>query len=317
MVNIAVDKSGAVWLEKKQIALPDLSLVLSDRFRADTNLPVYISGDRDTLHGDMVKVYQTVRSAGIQKVAFMTGNQQVGGRTMKIRTPVPEKKSRLEIIPLIDIMFFLLASFMMISLQMQIVRTVKANLPTATLATSSTKPDIVNVLVNRDGQVSVDQKSDFVFRIEHAADEPFQREHKSARLYHRREGCDARLGDLCFGFGETRRHLARRHRRQSRPRPTMKNFQQNLLIVLALALCGLCAFQWYVQTVQRNEITTLNGMVYEKNVAIQSATNSIATLNHPDRADGREPHGSQSHRRDKQTTCRRAKGGNHQAAIRE
>ena len=77
---------------------------------------------------------------------------------MKIRTPIPEKKSRLEIIPLIDIMFFLLASFMMVSLQMQIVRTVKANLPTATLATSSTKPDIVNLLVNRDGQVSVDQK---------------------------------------------------------------------------------------------------------------------------------------------------------------
>jgi biopolymer transport protein ExbD len=77
---------------------------------------------------------------------------------MKIRTPIPEKKSRLEIIPLIDIMFFLLASFMMISLQMQIVRTVKANLPTATLATSSTKPDIVNLLVNRDGQVSMDQK---------------------------------------------------------------------------------------------------------------------------------------------------------------
>jgi biopolymer transport protein ExbD len=77
---------------------------------------------------------------------------------MKIRSPIPEKKSRLEIIPLIDIMFFLLASFMMISLQMQIVRTVKANLPAATLATSSTKPDIVNVFVNRDGQVSVDQK---------------------------------------------------------------------------------------------------------------------------------------------------------------
>ena len=77
---------------------------------------------------------------------------------MKIRTPIPDKKSRLGIIPLIDIMFFLLASFMMIALQMQIVRTVKANLPTATLAASNQKPDLVNVLVNRDGQVSVDQK---------------------------------------------------------------------------------------------------------------------------------------------------------------
>jgi biopolymer transport protein ExbD len=74
MVNIAVDKSGAVWLEKKQIAMPDLSQVLTARFHANTNLPVYISGDRDTLHGDMVKVYETVRSAGIQKVSFMTGN---------------------------------------------------------------------------------------------------------------------------------------------------------------------------------------------------------------------------------------------------
>ena len=75
MVNIAVDKSGAVWLEKKQITLPELSLVLSNRFHADTNLPVYISGDRDTLHGDMVNVYQAVRGAGIQKVSFMAESQ--------------------------------------------------------------------------------------------------------------------------------------------------------------------------------------------------------------------------------------------------
>jgi chromosome segregation ATPase len=60
----------------------------------------------------------------------------------------------------------------------------------------------------------------------------------------------------------------------------MKNFQANLLIVLALALCALCAFQWYEQTIQRNEITTMNGILYDKNVAIQDATNSIATLNH-------------------------------------
>ena len=60
----------------------------------------------------------------------------------------------------------------------------------------------------------------------------------------------------------------------------MKNFQQNLLIILALALCGLCAFQWHGQTVQRGEITTMNGIVFQKNVAIQDATNSLATLNH-------------------------------------
>lgn len=58
----------------------------------------------------------------------------------------------------------------------------------------------------------------------------------------------------------------------------MKNFQQNLLIIVALGLCGLCAWQWYGQTVQRDTIQDLNKMVYDRNVAIQGYTNSIATL---------------------------------------
>ncbi|EEF59557.1 ExbD/TolR family protein [Pedosphaera parvula] len=73
MVNVAVDKNGGVWLEKKQISLPELGAVLSNRFRLDTNLPVYISGDRDTLHGAMADVLETVRGAGVQKVAFTVG----------------------------------------------------------------------------------------------------------------------------------------------------------------------------------------------------------------------------------------------------
>ncbi|MGD0410347.1 MAG: biopolymer transporter ExbD [Verrucomicrobiota bacterium] len=72
---------------------------------------------------------------------------------MRIRSPIRRKKARLEIIPLIDIMFFLLASFMMVSLQMQKVRTLKASLPTATLATSRTKPDIINLRVDRLGLI--------------------------------------------------------------------------------------------------------------------------------------------------------------------
>ena len=76
MVNIAVDKSGAVWLEKKEISLADLGFALSNRYAANPELSVYISGDRDTLHGDMVKAYETARAVGIQKVAFMTDSRQ-------------------------------------------------------------------------------------------------------------------------------------------------------------------------------------------------------------------------------------------------
>jgi biopolymer transport protein ExbD len=76
MLNLAVDKAGAVWFQKKPISLPDLSLLVSNRFRVDTNLPVYISGDRDTQHGAMAAVYEVVRSAGVQKVAFAVGGRE-------------------------------------------------------------------------------------------------------------------------------------------------------------------------------------------------------------------------------------------------
>jgi uncharacterized coiled-coil DUF342 family protein len=58
----------------------------------------------------------------------------------------------------------------------------------------------------------------------------------------------------------------------------MKNLQQNLLIILALGLCGLCVSQWYGQTLQRNEIQRLEQMVYNKSAAIQGYTNSIRTM---------------------------------------
>jgi biopolymer transport protein ExbD len=80
MINVAVDKNGGVWLEKKQVSLPDLSQILSNRFQLNTNLPVYISGDRDTLEGAMDDVLATVRRAGIQKVAF-TVNEEKGRST--------------------------------------------------------------------------------------------------------------------------------------------------------------------------------------------------------------------------------------------
>lgn len=50
---------------------------------------------------------------------------------MKMRSPIPHKKARIEIIPLIDIMFFLLASFMMVSLSQTHMKGIRVNLPSA------------------------------------------------------------------------------------------------------------------------------------------------------------------------------------------
>ena len=77
---------------------------------------------------------------------------------MKIGSPLPEKKARIEIIPLIDIMFFLLAAFMMASLTMIKMQSIKMDLPTATMATRDFKPDIINISVDKAGEVFVEKK---------------------------------------------------------------------------------------------------------------------------------------------------------------
>ncbi len=78
---------------------------------------------------------------------------------MKIQSPLPHKKARIEIIPLIDIMFFLLASFMMASLSMMKLQSVKMDLPTATTARRELKPDIVNLGVDKAGEVYIDRSN--------------------------------------------------------------------------------------------------------------------------------------------------------------
>ena len=76
---------------------------------------------------------------------------------MKIGSLFPHKKARIEIIPLIDIMFFLLASFMLASLALIRLQSIKMDLPTAQQATKSTRKDIVNLAVKRNGDIYLDK----------------------------------------------------------------------------------------------------------------------------------------------------------------
>jgi biopolymer transport protein ExbD len=80
MINVAVDKSGKVFYEKQEMDPNQLVTLVSNRYRLDTNTPVYISGDMNTEHGAMVAVYQLVRNAGIQKVSFCVLPSQSGGQ---------------------------------------------------------------------------------------------------------------------------------------------------------------------------------------------------------------------------------------------
>jgi len=75
---------------------------------------------------------------------------------VKLHSPIPQKKTRLEIIPLIDVMFFLLASFMMVSLTMTKQQTIKVNLPVAAASQADFKPDMINLAVSAGGDFYLD-----------------------------------------------------------------------------------------------------------------------------------------------------------------
>jgi len=77
---------------------------------------------------------------------------------MRVRSPIPKKHARIEIIPLIDIMFFLLASFMMVSLSQTHMKGIRVNLPSPFTPppTQELPPDVVRIRVTEGNLVYFD-----------------------------------------------------------------------------------------------------------------------------------------------------------------
>jgi biopolymer transport protein ExbD len=77
---------------------------------------------------------------------------------MRMRSPIPKKHARIEIIPLIDIMFFLLASFMMVSLSQTHMKGIRVNLPSANVPPPPPNQikDYVSIRVTEGGLIYFD-----------------------------------------------------------------------------------------------------------------------------------------------------------------
>jgi biopolymer transport protein ExbD len=77
---------------------------------------------------------------------------------MRLASPVPKKRARIEIIPLIDIMFFLLASFMMVSLSQTHMKGIRVNLPAAIAPPPSQVKDYVSIKIQEGNAVYFDNQ---------------------------------------------------------------------------------------------------------------------------------------------------------------
>lgn len=77
---------------------------------------------------------------------------------MKLRRARPARRGRIEIIPMIDVMFFLLATFMLTSLAMQRLDAVRVNLPQGVAErVDHEKP--LTLSVTRTNQIFIDQQA--------------------------------------------------------------------------------------------------------------------------------------------------------------
>ena len=75
---------------------------------------------------------------------------------MKLRRSREFRKGRIEIIPMIDVMFFLLATFMLSSLSMQNLDSLQVNLPQGQAEKLSTKTPVTLTLTN-DSQIFINR----------------------------------------------------------------------------------------------------------------------------------------------------------------
>ena len=75
---------------------------------------------------------------------------------MKLRKARVQRKGRIEIIPMIDVMFFLLATFMLASLSMQSLNSLKVNLPQGNAERLNTETP-VTLSVTADGKLFINR----------------------------------------------------------------------------------------------------------------------------------------------------------------
>ncbi len=72
---------------------------------------------------------------------------------MIIPSPRSQRRARLEIVPLIDVIFFLLATFVMVSLSMIQNKGIPVNLPVASTAVAQKQEDPVTISLNDKGEI--------------------------------------------------------------------------------------------------------------------------------------------------------------------
>src|SRR6202521_2473450 len=71
-VIIAISRSGDIFLGNQRTSLADITSLVRDRMEGRTDKTVFIRSDARAKYGDVVKLVDEVRSAGVDNVGLLT-----------------------------------------------------------------------------------------------------------------------------------------------------------------------------------------------------------------------------------------------------
>ena len=78
-IEIVVTRDGAVYFRHEPVRLSDLAAAVQDAVRKGADKKVYISADARAKNGDVERVVDELRRAGIAEIAFLTNKRPGGG----------------------------------------------------------------------------------------------------------------------------------------------------------------------------------------------------------------------------------------------
>jgi biopolymer transport protein ExbD len=78
-ISVSVNKDGAVFFDKDEYSYDKLLIKLQQVYRENPDAKVFVRGDADTVHGNIIRVLDILRASGFYKIAFEIKSQAAKG----------------------------------------------------------------------------------------------------------------------------------------------------------------------------------------------------------------------------------------------
>lgn len=74
-LNVSVDQKGRIYVDRKEVELPELERELSAEHAANSDVSVHLNADQAVNYGVVAKVISAVDRAGVAKLSVMTAGE--------------------------------------------------------------------------------------------------------------------------------------------------------------------------------------------------------------------------------------------------